>query len=285
VTLPANGGCGYANNNISYYGNDQDSHYNALQLTLAKQYTKGLSGNIAYAWQKGIDFGSQYATWDKHASKGRNNDIREQQVTAYGTYELPFGKKGQFYAGVPTWADEIIGGWQLSPVLTLGSGLPFTLGYNECNSGVGGSNAPCYPNGRAGFLKTHLTKLDPLSHSRTFYNPITTAPNGICGGGDYQGFTCPALDQIGNAGRNNKFGPSFFNTDLSLQKNFPIKESVLAQFRVDAFNTFNIVSAGNPGGNIESAGIINSNSGSNQFPGYAPGAQPRQLSFSLRVQF
>ncbi len=285
VTLPANGGCGYANNNIGYYGNDQDSHFNALQVTLAKQYTKGLSGNIAYAWQKGIDFNGGYATWYKQAGKGRNNDIREQQVTMYGTYELPFGKKGQFATGVPTWADEIIGGWQISPVLTLGSGLPFTLGYNECSSGVGGSNAPCYPNGRSGFLKTHLTGLNTTTHSRTFYKAITTAPNGICGTGDYQGFTCPALDQIGNAGRNNKFGPNFFNTDLSLQKNFPIKESVFAQFRVDAFNAFNIVSAGNPGGGIESDGIINSGSGSSQFPGYAPGAQPRQLSFSLRVQF
>jgi hypothetical protein len=60
---------------------------------------------------------------------------------------------------------------------------------------------------------------------------------------------------------------------------------------MDAFNTFNIVSAGNPGGgggstvSIESAGLINSGSGSSQFPGYAPGAQPRQLSFSLRVEF
>ena len=285
VTLPANGGCGYANNNISYYGNDQDSHFNALQVTLAKQYTKGLSGNIAYAWQKGIDFGNQYATWDKLASKGRNNDIREQQVTLYGTYELPFGRKGQFATNVPGWADQIIGGWQLSPVATWGSGLPFTLGYNECSSGVGGSNAPCYPNGRAGFLKTHLTGLDPIAHTRTFYQPVTTAANGICGGGSYQGFTCPGLDQIGNAGRNNKFGPGFFNTDLSLQKNFPIHESIVGQFRVDAFNAFNIVSAGNPGGNIESAGIINSGSGSSQFPGYAPGAQPRQLSFSLRVNF
>jgi hypothetical protein len=285
VTLPANGGCGYANGNISYYGDNQDSHFNALQVSLAKQYTKGLSGNVNYAWQKGYDYNSGFATWYRHAGYGRNNDIREQQVTIYGTYELPFGKKGQFYTGVPTWADEIIGGWQLSPVLNWASGEPFTLGYNECSLSVGNSAAPCYPNGRGSFLKTHLTSLDPVAHQRTFYNAIVPSGHNLCDGGDYQGFTCPGLDQIGNAGRNNAFGPGFFNTDLSLQKNFPIHESIVGQFRVDAFNAFNIVSAGNPGGNLESAGIINSGSGSNQFPGYAPGAQPRQLEFALRVNF
>jgi hypothetical protein len=291
VTLPANGGCGYANNNISYYGDDQDSHFNALQITVAKQYTKGLTGNIAYAWQKGIDFSSQYATWDKQNGKGRNNDIREQQVTAYGVYDLPFGKKGMFATGVPTWADEVIGGWQLSPVLTLGSGLPFSLTYNECNSSTGGSNAICYPNGRGGFLKTHLTGLDPVAHQRTFFNSVVPSGHNLCDGGSYSGFTCPGLDQLGSSGRNSNFGPSFFNTDLSVVKRFPIHESINAQFRMDAFNVFNIVSAGNPGGgggstaSIESAGLINSGSGSNQFPGYAPGAQPRQLSFSFRLEF
>jgi hypothetical protein len=292
VTLPANGGCGYANNNISFYGNNQDSHFNALQITVAKQYTKGLSGNIAYAWQKGIDFSSQYATWDKNNGKGRNNDIREQQITMYGVYDLPFGRKGMFATSVPGWADQIIGGWQLSPVLTWGSGLPFSLTYNECSSSTGASNAICFPNGRGSFLHTHLSGLDPIAHQRTFFNRVVPAGQNLCDGlGTYNGFTCPGLDQLGNTGRNSNFGPTFFNTDMSVVKRFPIHESINLQFRMDAFNTFNIVSAGNPGGgggstvSIESPGLINSGSGSNQFPGYAPGAQPRQLSFSLRVEF
>ncbi len=296
IALPANGGCGYGPNgtsgNIAYYGDDQDSHFNALQITLAKQYTKGLSMNVNYAWQKGIDFNSGFATWNRRATEGRNNDIREQQVTIYGIWDLPVGRKGMFATSIPGWADEIIGGWQLSPVLNWASGEPFTLTYAECNAAVGGTSAPCYPNGRAGFLHTHLSSLDPTTHQRTFYQSVVPAGHNLCdGGGTYNGFTCPGLDQIGNAGRNDAFGPSFFNTDLALQKNFPIHESLFAQFRVDAFNAFNIVSAGNPGGgsgstsSIETTGFINSGSGSSQFPGYAPGAQPRQLQFSLRVQF
>jgi outer membrane receptor protein involved in Fe transport len=295
VVLPANGGCGYGangtNGNISYYGNDQDSHFNALQVTLAKQYTKGLSLNVNYAWQKGIDFNGNFATWNRQAVEGRNNDIREQQVTIYGSYDLPFGRKGMFFSSVPGWANEVIGGWQLSPVITWASGEPFTLTFNECNASTGGTNAPCYPNGRASYLKTHLSSLNPITHEKTFFAPVVPSGHNLCDGGSYGGFTCPGLDQIGNAGRNDAFGPGFFNTDLSLQKNFPIWESLVGQFRVDAYNAFNIVSSGNPGGgggstaSIEAYGYINSGSGSNQFPGYAPGAQPRLLQFSVRFQF
>ena len=291
VTLPANGGCGYASGNISYYGDDQDSHFNALQVSVAKQYTKGLSMNANFAWQKGIDFASGYATWNRRPEEGLNNDIREKQMTLYGTYELPFGKKGMFVSNVPGWADEIIGGWQISPVLNWASGEPFTLTYGECSSATGASSAPCYPNGNGRLLKTHLSSLDPIAHQRLYFTSVVPSGHNLCDGGSYGGFTCPGLDQIGTGGRNSAFGPGFFNTDMSLQKNFPIHESLLAQFRVDAFNAFNIVSAGNPGGgsgstaSIEGNGYINSGSGSSQFPGYAPGAQPRQLSFSLRIQF
>jgi Carboxypeptidase regulatory-like domain/TonB dependent receptor len=289
ITLPANGGCGYSpngtNGNISYYGDNQNSHFDALQISVVKQYTKGLSLNANYAWQAGYDYNSNFSTWDKRVTYGRNNDIREQQLTLYGIYDLPFGNKGMFATNVPGWANEVISGWQINPVLSWGSAEPFTLSFSECNASVGGTSAPCYPDGRAGFLKTNLSGLNPISHQKTFFQPVVPAGHKLCDGGIYQGFTCPALDTVGNVGRNTAWGPKAFNVDLSLQKNIPIHESLFLQFRMDAYNAFNIVSSGNPGGNIESVGIINSGSGSNQWPGYAPGLQPRQLQFSFRLQF
>ena len=49
------------------------------------------------SWQKGYDFNSGFATWDRRAVKGRNNDIREQQATAYGVYELPLWQEGHVH--------------------------------------------------------------------------------------------------------------------------------------------------------------------------------------------
>ncbi|HZD48090.1 MAG TPA: hypothetical protein VE178_05025, partial [Silvibacterium sp.] len=181
---------------------------------------------------------------------------------------------------------------QINPVLNWASGLPFTLNYAECNASVGGTSAPCYPNGRAGFLHTSLSGLQPLTHQRTYYQSVVPSGHNLCDGDAvYSGFTCPGLDTIGTVGRNAAWGPHFFNTDLSLIKNIPIHESITFQFRMDAYNAFNLVTAGNPCGgggatcSIESTGIINSGSGSSQYPGYAPGAQPRLLQFSFRVNF
>lgn len=103
------------------------------------------------------------------------------------------------------------------------------------------------------------------------------------------GFTYPSLDQIGTAGRNNEWGPTFWNVDTSLEKDFPIRESLFAQFRVDFFNLFNHIDPANPNGNASSinfdssSNITNGAGGNNQGPVGA--SSPRQLSFSLRLQF
>ena len=74
-------------------------------------------------------------------------------------------------------------------------------------------------------------------------------------------------------------GPAFFNTDLSIAKNTPIRENLTAQFRFDAFNFFNYISPANPGNtciDCAGAGIIT---------GMAIGQSPRQLEFSVTFIF
>lgn len=289
--LPPNGGCGWTNG-IAYYGDDQDTHYNALQLTMTKQITHGFSFNANYAWQRSINFGSGLATWDKQANKGRDDSTREQQVVAYGLYELPVGHNHLLLGKSNGLVNEIVGGWQLSPVLNLESGLPFTLTVNNCGAFLpqgGQSNVPCYPVGQGGSLKTHLSSFDPINHRRTFYQAVNQGGNAICPvtnsdgsvtpGTPAGGFACPSLDHVGTVGRNSNIGPNFFNTDLAVQKNFPIKEGIFAQFRMDSFNVFNHINAAIPGGNIESLGTITGGAGG------VGVSSPRALSFSARLQF
>ena len=287
--LPA-GACGWTNS-IGYYGDDQDSHFNALQVTLAKQFTKGLSLNGNYGWQQGIDFNNGFATWNKRAVRGRNNDLRTNQFTFYGLYQLPFGRNQMFYSSAPGWMNAIIGGWQLSPVLTWSSGLPFTLNYGECGLSIPGNGAPCYPNGKSSTLKTNLGSYDPIAHRRLFYHgataPLVQYANGGLQYTPFSGFSAAGVDQIGTAGRNQVVGPSFFNTDMSLQKNVPIHESIVGQFRVDAFNVFNHINAGLGGGgataSIDTGDVYVTNIAGG--PGTTAFAPPRLLQFSLRVQF
>ncbi len=68
---------------------------------------------------------------------------------------------------------------------------------------------------------------------------------------------------------------------MSLQKTIPIWESVSVKFRMDAYNVFNHINAGNPGGSLDQSGSGNITSG----PFINGSTNPRQLQFSFRVDF
>ena len=84
----------------------------------------------------------------------------------------------------------------------------------------------------------------------------------------------------GNAGRNSLRGPSFFQTDLSIFKNFRITEGTRLTFRAEGFNIVNKVNLGQPDSCVDcnpaTAGKIFNLAG---------GAQMRQFQFGVRVSF
>ena len=263
--LISNGQCGWTNG-ITDYSNNFDSHFNSMQVSLAKQFSRGLSLNANYAWQRATSYATGYSTWSKAAVKGRDSQLRQQQIIIYGLYQLPFGKNKMFLSHANTLTNEIIGGWQLSPVLNYSSGLPFTLGYSTCGNQIPGG-VPCQVNGNPGAFQPHFSGFPGNGLVYFKAQPLGTT------------FTAPALDQIGDVGRNSVFGPHLFNTDLAVQKDFPIREVATVQFRMDAFNVFNHINYGLPGGNIDQDGAI----GNGPFPDGS--SHPRQLQFSFRVQF
>lgn len=266
------GMCGW-NQGISYYGNDQNTEFDALQVTLAKQFSNGFQATANYQWASAFDEQSGYYTWDHNVTHQRDSNVRLQNLVAYGSYDLPFGKGKRFVPGANRATDLLIGGWQLSTVLNISSGLPLTVSYSsfgtnlDCNHNVGGTAAPCRPN-QNGRMKTNLSKSAYGSGGTRTNNFWTTQPSV---------FSYPGLDVIGNAGGNTYFGPALWNDDMALTKSFAVWESVVTNFRMDAFNAFNHINAANPNNNdIFGTGPIN---------GMAPGTSPRQLEFSLRVQF
>ncbi len=288
TTLPACGGPCKWTNDITYYGDNLNTNFNAMQVTLTQNTWKGLDYTVNYQWASAFTDNTGYATWDRHAKHGRDSNVRLQQVSIYGSYELPFGRGRLFGAGMNKAANLIAGGWQLSSTLNLAGGLPYSLNYNESCANVpsGGSgcsgSAPNYPSytGSAK-MRTSLTGFQDKGGkgTRSYYSAQTTNLLNDTGTGIFKN---PGLDTIGNVGQNTYIGPGFFNGNLALSKTATIHESIALKFRVDAFNAFNHINPGNPGGNIESDGTISS---------IAPGCQsggdcaPRQLEFGLRVQF
>jgi hypothetical protein len=261
IALPA-GACGWSQS-VNYLGDDQNTNFNALQITLAQAPWHGLNLNANYQFAIAHDYNGGFYTWDKAAVYGNDSDVRHQTATIYGLYQLPIGRGKEFLNNVNHAEDLILGGYEISATGNVASGLPFSLSLNSCGNDVPGS-APCQPNA-TGSLHTSLSKFVPGT-GWTFYQAQTLGTT----------FTDPGLDKIGNVRRNTYFGPHFYNTDISLQKSFSVWESMSVKFRVDAFNAVNHINPGNPGGNIQSAGTIT---------GEGPGPGPRQMAFSLSLKF
>jgi hypothetical protein len=294
------GMCGW-NNGIAYRGDDQNTEFDALQMTLNQTYSHGLNFVTNYQWASAFGDTSNLWTWSHTLPHLRDSNVRTQQLVVYGSYDLPFGKGKDYLQNANHVVDLLVGGFQLSDTMNLSNGLPFTANYNECGANVPNTPNPatssgCAPNaakimhiglttpsntGQGTFDRQFYTQQIPCAHTGCkpgaagdITNPIDVAAGtGI--------FTNPGLDHYGNAGLNTYRGPKFFTDDFALTKSFSVWEQVAVKFRVDAFNVFNHINAGNPSGNVETLGTIS---------GEASGCVgetcgPRQLEFSLRVQF
>jgi hypothetical protein len=271
--LPA-GACGWTQG-IAYRGDDQNTEFDALQVNLAQAMKHGLSMNANYEWASAFDEESGFYTWSHSITHGRDSNVRNQQLTLYGSYDLPFGKGKQYLPGANHATDLIVGGWQISEVSNWSGGLPYTLGYNESGSNI--NDGPGDPS-QSKKMSTSLSAFNPNSKSRCFFDCPGTTPHSLGDGT----FLNPGLDTFGNSGINTYFGPRFFSTDLALTKAFTIWENVVTKFRMDAFNAFNHITAGNPNGSIETGGGIGGEGGG---CGQGNDCGPRQLEFSLHVQF
>jgi outer membrane receptor protein involved in Fe transport len=271
IPLPA-GDCGWTQS-IAYRGDDQNTEFDALQVNLAQAMKNGLTFNANYEWASAFDEQSGFYTWSHSITHGRDTNVRDQQIVLYGSYDFPFGKGKQYMAGANHATDLLVGGWQVSDVSNWSGGLPFTLSYNESGSNI--NDGPGDPS-QSKKMATSLTAYVPNGHgqgSRSFY-PAHSLGDGT--------FVNPGLDTFGNSGINTYRGPRFFSDDMALTKAFTIWEKVAVNFRMDAFNVFNHITAGNPGGNIESIGSIGGEGGG---CGSGNDCGPRQLEFSLHLQF
>ena len=113
---------------------DAESFYDALQLSVLKQYSHGFRAQVSYTWSSSTDDSSginsqdfvnsvQYAMdwYDRQADRGPSSFNAEHNLTYNWTWDLPFG---QSLTGV---AGALLKGWQVNNIGTLMSGTPFTV--------------------------------------------------------------------------------------------------------------------------------------------------------------
>jgi hypothetical protein len=179
-----------------------------------KHFSRGLQFTANYAWQRAHNYGGDYQEIDRKVNYGRYDDLREQQITIFSNYDLPFGKNKMFASNAPGLVDRLIGGFTLGSSLNYSGGLPLTPSYGECGSDI--PSGPCRPDKiGSSRLPLKLTGFDPIAHTRNYFTPVAAfGSNGSTNGV----FQRPALDTFGSTGRNSYLGPNFFNLDLSFDK-------------------------------------------------------------------
>jgi hypothetical protein len=261
---------------IDYFGNDAQSNYNALQTKVEKRFTNGLQFLAHYTWAKSLDHDSNYYYIDKSVQYGPDDFNRKHVFSLSATYDLPFGKGKRFGGDASRLMNLIIGGYQINTTTNWSSGLPWSPSYNECNDDQ--DVGICRPI-LVGHLDESAGDLDVANRQVRFYTPVDP----LAANGDTAGpFKRPEVATFGS-GRNSQWGPSFFNSDISLFKSFGITERVNGQFRFEMFNAFNHRNLGLPNNCVDcgGGGFITSTQ-----PTHGPGEPSmRQLNFGLRFSF
>ncbi len=252
-----------------------NSAYNAMEASMHKRFSHGLSFLLSYTWSKTIDDVSSFNITGS-ASKpvaGENDlaqdpfnlaaerglslfDARNRFVASY-EWALPFWNQPQ------NWYQRALGGWQLNGIATLMSGTPFTV--FDSNDVAAEGSAPEI----TGFSAQRPNLVGNPNHGpRTVGAWLNTSA--------YQRLDLTAnAGQFGTEGRNVNTGPAFADWDFAALKNFKVTESKQFQFRAELFNVLNRANFRLPDSDISSP----------TFNHILASEAPRQVQFALKFMF
>ncbi len=233
---------------IQWMENRVDSSYKSLQVRLEKRFSKGLSANVSYTWGEalsdapdhistsgggaGVDTGVFREPQDGNnlrAERGPSEfDIEHRFVASY-IWELPFGRGHAIGNDWGPAMDLILGGWQLTGIHVIQSGLALTATLSGATVVNLGGERRARPN--------LVGDPELPSSQRTIDRWFNT---------DAFAAFSPAPQAFGNAGVGIMRGPSMTSFDFSLSKNFPVGDRRSIQFRIELFNAFNNANFGPP---------------------------------------
>jgi hypothetical protein len=263
------------NTEMSYLGfagiklseNDAAGHYNSLQTDLHVNVRNDLHLEFAYTYAKAMD-----ATTGNGSGGDLNNvtnpyvgwrydegpSVFDKRNVAFVNfvYDLPFLKNSDNHL-----MKSVVGGWELSGIVTMESGSPLNIGLN-------GSNA---------------SSIVPNSGNRPNLTGSISYPQTVSAWFNPAAFAAPALGTYGNLGHDAVYGPGRDDWNLSLFKNFVISESRGSSFqlRVESFNPWNHTQYKGDYNN----GGISTNFGANNFGAVTGAFDPREFQLGAKLIF
>jgi len=242
------------------------ANYNALQASLNRRSSKGLSYGVSYTWGKTIDIGTDgsFGVEGSDPQDPYHPALYDTAVAGFDLthtlaintiYQIPLGKGKSFSTG-SRFADYVLGEWQLNNIFTATSGFPFypTITGDLANTGNGRTYEHANLVG-----DPHLNKRGPAQWFNT------------------AAFASPAKYTYGNAPRNSLRTQPYWNLDASLFRLFPLGDARAFEFRAEAFNIANHPVLGTPVVNVTSTGTFGTIN--------TTASTARQLQLALKFRF
>jgi hypothetical protein len=245
---------------IFYIDSGGNSYYHALQVQLRRQQTAGLTYGLAYTLGKSIDdmsvdpvgasSGGGLSTTNSRTptdirnwrlDRARSDFDNRHVLVTYGLWDIPVGKDRRYFANVPGYINQIIGGWTINGIFNYQSGEPYSVqsgSLTTSNTHVSFADI-IGPKPRTGLFEVPNVIGPVVFDAKGFVNNCVETANG-------GKFCIPAPGTNGNSGRNIFDSPSYWNFDFGLLKDFVITERIRLQFRTEMFNAFNAVNFENP---------------------------------------
>ncbi len=265
---------------IAYGGNS--SSYNSFQAKLEKR-AGALYLLNSFTWGRAFDLASGHLETSNNDNSRVNfaNPHNDYGPSGYDQpinnttsilYDLPYGHGRRFGAQSNGFVNAVLGGWQMTVINTMTSGLPFNFTYNTSASNP--------------LFTTDLVTVRPQLTLSTanIKNPASKRVKTATALTRYLDPTYLAVPSValgntspyGNVSRNKLRSYAYFNTDLGLHKAFNLwSETSRFDFRAEAFNVLNQVNYQAPDGNISNGSF-----------GSITAAYPaRQLQLAAKVIF
>ena len=211
-------------------------HYNSLQAQLQRRFSGGLSLNVNYTLGKAISPNQNssgapnvQAVAYMDRNQALTNNDRRHNIGITNVWQLPLGD-GRRWLNDRGIASRILGGWQINNMVSVMSGIPFSVLADDTSLNMPGNTQT------ADQVNTTVQKLGGVGRTAPYYDPTA--------------FAEVTAARFGNTGYNILRGPGLFNWDFGLQREFSLSGQVKLQLRVESFNFTNTPHLALPDNNV-----------------------------------
>ncbi len=263
------------------YGSQANANYNGLEIEGKHHMQNGLQFDSTFIWARALSDntgasdteysgergGGDFASWvgDKRLDYGSTPGPRRLHWLTTSIYELPVGRGKQFGANLPRAVDALVGGWQVSNILTWQTGAYLTPAFAAGQTDPSGTGSGLNTS-LAGWIPTDATQhpdrlsnvsWKPAHQGRLgFINPAAFGcpgwnawvPGEACNtGAGYNADGTPVstygpalpIGRFGNSGIGTVQGPGLFQLNSGLAKVFSLTERYKLRIEASFTNVTN----------------------------------------------